>query len=96
MSPQQFRALRKRLGFTQPTMAAHLKLTNPPAAGRNAIARYERGHQKNGVPGPVEGLMEAYAGGFRVTCDLCGERAEDETVRDCGETLCPFQQKASS
>ena len=94
MSPQRFQNIREKLGFSTTQLATHLRLPNPAISGRTAVKRYERGHQSNGIPGPVSVAMEALEAGFRIKCDLCGKTAKETTVARCKASECPFQRKA--
>ena len=55
MTPEQFKAIRKRAGLTTAGLAAHLRL-----ADARTIRRYEDGSRP--VSGPVSLLMEILEG----------------------------------
>lgn len=95
MSPQKFRTIRMKLGFSPVEMAAHLHMPNPAVSGRNSINRLERGHLKCGIPGPIEVAMEALESGFRATCVTCDKVADKATLRACSKVNCPFKKRAA-
>jgi DNA-binding transcriptional regulator YiaG len=63
MTPEQFRAIRKRAGLSQARLAALLRLSD----GRT-VRRYEAGERP--IPGPVSLLMEMIdRGALRIDAD---------------------------
>jgi DNA-binding transcriptional regulator YiaG len=61
MSPDQLKAARQRLGYTQRQMASELRLGEN---GARTVRRWELAERE--IPGPVEALIETWLG-FPVT-----------------------------
>lgn len=70
-NPDDVRAARAKLGMSQSELARALRLPKPNLIGAQAIARWENGKLKNGVPGVAQVAIEALLTGWRP----CGFKA---------------------
>ena len=65
MTPAQFMEIRLKLGLTHWNLATLWRLGSDPSLGRKAISMIENGHNKRGIDGRTQALMEAYRDGYR-------------------------------